>query len=54
MARFEYSPREVPCPQWRLVASHLSLPFKLSLSLFLNLHRMRSVADAVKRRLGRT
>jgi len=54
MGRFEYSPREVPRPGWRLVSSRLSLPFKLSLSLFLNLHRMRSVADTVRRRLGRT
>ena len=54
MRRFDYSPREVPRPGWRLVASRLSLPFKLSLSLLMNLHRMRSVADTVRRRLGRT
>jgi hypothetical protein len=54
MARFDYRPRDVARPRWRLVSSRLSLPFKLSLALSLNLHRMRSVADTVKRRLGRT
>ena len=53
MDKYSYNPIEVKPAFGTITWQYISFPFKLVLALFWNLNRMRSIGDALKRRLAK-
>jgi hypothetical protein len=51
MSEFRYTPIEVSVNPIELAWKYLIFPFKMVLALLINLNRMRSIGDTLKRRL---
>lgn len=52
MERNGYKPQPVRLPVVDLVTNSASFPLKLGLAFLLNLNRMRSITETIKRRLA--
>ena len=53
MDKYSYAPIQVKPSFGTITLQYISFPFKLVLALFWNLNRMRSIGDALKRRLAK-
>ncbi|MFN3940645.1 MAG: hypothetical protein ACK4IY_08645, partial [Chitinophagales bacterium] len=52
LQKYNYKIKPITPGVFLLMYYYISFPFKLVLALFFNLHRMKNIAEAIKRRLS--
>lgn len=52
MLQYGYTIADVKANIFQLTYYYISFPFKIILALLFNLHRMKNIGEAIKRRLG--